>query len=450
MLKPMSLHPNLAELPDETNEYERLLYQTLAAEMQPHWAQLLQELAGADRLPRLLHYAGLHIPYYRSTVSASRRTSLDSFSIVSRWQYDQASDQFQTNVPGMKSIYCSTLTNGTIASPLRVFFSLGAWFEFNYGTYAAVASAIPGLSQKMEKDRPGVLLINNAMYQPRMSLSIPVLNGALLRQLIIGRSEEEDRTVVQWLRSIDIPLLYGKASNLLQLAAAESRMGETLSSGIRPFAVLVSGEGLFEDQRAQLVSWFQCPVYNAYIATESGLIAMECSHHRGLHLREEFVHVEIVDDRGDIVNEGTGEILITNLFNRTHVFIRYRLGDRVTVIRHECPCGFSGRSLLNVAGRETQSFDSRTGEIAASTFDDFLLSLGLADFQVAQQRDTVLLKWLAADLSLDQIANINARIHEWLRNHGWDGWVIPTPVNLITARGGKQRRYVRNDAVVAP
>jgi len=434
----------LSDLPDETGEHERSLYSSLAKEIEPEWTKLTIALMDAGSgLQDLLKYALRNVPYFRSVLTDGSTVSLRDFPETFRWQYNRAPDQFATEVPGMKSVLLSTLTNGTIPPQLRVYFSPAAWYEFNYGTFAAVAQVVPGLLERMRPGEAGVVLINNAMYQPRMSIEIPPLHGALLRQLILGRSDHEDRQVVQYLRSRAIPLLYGKASNLLQLADAEAQTAGQAGNGIRPFAILVSGEALYEDQRSKLRERFQCPVYNAYISTEGGLIAIECSRHRGLHLREHFVQVEIADRNGSIGREGSGDVLITNLVNRAQVFVRYRLGDQVTVISETCPCGFSGRTIVNLRGREAECFRNPAGvEVPSAAFDDFLVSLGVSEFQVAQRPTGTTLKWVPKDHSPGAVAETNARIHEWLRKQDWTDWVVPMPLGIITPRGGKHRRYI--------
>ncbi len=275
-----------------------------------------------------------------------------------------------------------------------------------------------------------------------MSVYIPPLGLALLRQLVLERSREEDEDVVRLLRARNIPLLYGKPSTLLLLADVDACLAG--NERIRPFAILVSGEALYADQRRELENRFDSTVYNAYVATEGGLIAMECSRHCGLHLRDEFVYAEVVGEDGAIRQEGSGDIVIATLFNRGHLFVRYRLGDWVEISRVECACGFTGRTITTLRAREANRFVLPCGEIAAKTFERFLASLPLREFQVDQigeERPT--LKWVARDPSVSGVLHVQHAIERWLRDNGWLQWIEAVPMDAVTPRGGKHRRFVR-------
>ena len=63
------------------------------------------------------------------------------------------------------------------------------------------------------------------------------------------------------------------------------------------------------------------------------MLACDCDRHAGMHVFEDLVHVEVVDDDGRAVPDGTpgSRILVTNLVNRTQPLIRFELTDLVTV-----------------------------------------------------------------------------------------------------------------------
>jgi phenylacetate-coenzyme A ligase PaaK-like adenylate-forming protein len=80
---------------------------------------------------------------------------------------------------------------------------------------------------------------------------------------------------------------------------------------------------------------------------------VDCDRHRGLHVFEDQVLLEVVDDDYRPVPDGTpgSRLLVTNLFNRTQPLIRYELNDLVTVSPHACPCGRPFPLLESVGGR---------------------------------------------------------------------------------------------------
>jgi phenylacetate-coenzyme A ligase PaaK-like adenylate-forming protein len=442
------LRGSSTRLPDETDEYESRLHLKFALEAEGEWRQLVSDLAKVEAMGSFLDYAARAVPFYRRRFSSSRVHPLDlaSLPVVSREDHAVRYDQFLAAVPGARDTRLGAFTNGTIGPQLRVQFDRAAWYELNYGTYAAVAAVIPGLLARMAAGEAGVFLITDALFQPRMSLYIPTLNGALLRQLIIGRSEREDRLVVEYLRAASLPLLYGKPSNLVQLSALDA--ATPLREGrIRPFAVLVSGESLYEDQRKKLEDRFDGSVLNAYIATEGGLIAIECPQRTGLHVRSDFVRAEVLDTGGAIRDRGRGEILITNLFNRAQVFLRYRLGDEVELAHGRCACGFTGPTIVRLLGRECSRFLSPVQEEPASAFAQFLVGLPLKEFQVCQRgRDRPMLKWVPEDRGVETMGRMHHALHAWLQEKGWQDWIDLVPLAAITPRGGKQRRFIRSAA----
>jgi phenylacetate-coenzyme A ligase PaaK-like adenylate-forming protein len=95
------------------------------------------------------------------------------------------------------------------------------------------------------------------------------------------------------------------------------------------------------------------PPFNVYAATETGGIAAECHHHQGMHLFEDLVIPEVVDDHYRPVPPGHpgDRLLVTVLFSRTIPLIRYELTDRVRLATAACPCGLSFRLVEAIEGR---------------------------------------------------------------------------------------------------
>jgi phenylacetate-coenzyme A ligase PaaK-like adenylate-forming protein len=99
-------------------------------------------------------------------------------------------------------------------------------------------------------------------------------------------------------------------------------------------------------------AWGRGP-FNGYASTETGFLATDCKHHRGLHLLSELVYLEVVDDEGRPVAPGEpgSRTLVTNLVNRTQPLIRFELNDLVTLAAESCPCGRPHQLIETVDGR---------------------------------------------------------------------------------------------------
>ena len=107
--------------------------------------------------------------------------------------------------------------------------------------------------------------------------------------------------------------------------------------------------------------------------------AITCPAHAGMHLRENHVIAEIVDENGRTLPPGeTGELVITTIGMEAMPLIRYRTGDYTRVIPGRCPCGSEVLRLDTVSRKET-------AELAA--LDETLFSLPfVADYR-AERRD---------------------------------------------------------------
>ncbi len=139
-------------------------------------------------------------------------------------------------------------------------------------------------------------------------------------------------------------------ASMLRILAEEQRAGRLR---IHPRAVNASSEVLTPHTR-QLISeaWGVMP-FEVYAATETGGIAAECAQHHGMHVFEDLVIAESVDDNYAPVPDGeTGSrLLVTVLHSRSLPLIRYELTDRVRLATRRCDCGRPFRMLEAVEGR---------------------------------------------------------------------------------------------------
>lgn len=68
--------------------------------------------------------------------------------------------------------------------------------------------------------------------------------------------------------------------------------------------------------------------------------AVTCQAHQGMHLRENHVIAEVVDEKGNRVPHGQwGELVITTIGMEAMPLIRYKTGDYTRILPYKCPCG---------------------------------------------------------------------------------------------------------------
>jgi phenylacetate-coenzyme A ligase PaaK-like adenylate-forming protein len=145
----------------------------------------------------------------------------------------------------------------------------------------------------------------------------------------------------------DALVTYGSVAGML----AQEQLAGRLR--ISPRVVVSSAEVLTEKTRRQAEAAWGTKLFDLYGSTEGGQLAVECDHHRGMHLLDDLVIVEVVDGDNRPVPAGVyGEkVLITVLFRRTQPLIRYELGDMVRLGAEPCSCGRSYPLIDDIQGR---------------------------------------------------------------------------------------------------
>lgn len=131
---------------------------------------------------------------------------------------------------------------------------------------------------------------------------------------------------------------------------------------VGPKRVVSYAEVLENEEKERLQRAFGCPVVEIYQASE-GPIGSACRHGT-LHINEDLVYVELLDDSGDPVTEpGTTarRVIVTNLLNTVQPLIRYEMND-LAELGEACPCGSRFRTIAKVIGRNDDVFEFRTAD----------------------------------------------------------------------------------------
>ncbi len=158
---------------------------------------------------------------------------------------------------------------------------------------------------------------------------------------------------------------------------------------INPKAVFTTAEILTPDMRNRIKEAWGREPFNQYTATETGGLGAECSHHHGMHLFDDQVIIEVVDEHDKPVPPGvTGAaLLVTPLFSRTQPLIRYKLDDSIRISEKPCSCGINFPLIDEIQGRTEQIvyLTSRQGKRVAVhpvLFYDVMDRAGVKHWQV--------------------------------------------------------------------
>lgn len=140
---------------------------------------------------------------------------------------------------------------------------------------------------------------------------------------------------------------------------------------------LVSGDACPKGVMTELEKMLGSKLYPHYGSRECGLGgAVTCSAHKGMHLRENHIIAEIIDENGNVQPDGEyGELVITTIGADAMPLIRYKTGD-YTRILPPCPCG-SVTKRLDIVSR-------RDGEISIEDLDSACFRIeGLVDYRAS-------------------------------------------------------------------
>jgi phenylacetate-coenzyme A ligase PaaK-like adenylate-forming protein len=169
-------------------------------------------------------------------------------------------------------------------------------------------------------------------------------------------------SIVERLGSFQPRVLVAYAS-MAHLLAEEQLAGRLR---ISPSFTFGSSEVFTEQARRRVEeAWGKKP-YEVYAATEPAGVASECEQHRGMHLYEDLIITEVVDENNRPVPPGIyGEkVLATVLFSRTMPLIRYEMSDSVRPASSPyCPCGRPFALIDGIQGRaeDVLRFPSTSG-----------------------------------------------------------------------------------------
>ena len=204
---------------------------------------------------------------------------------------------------------------------------------------------------------------------------------------------------------------------------------------IRPKNIVSSAEPLDEKTSALVEEAFGIAPYNFYAASEAIGMAQDCSLHRGLHVFNDNVVLEIVDEKGKQVPAGReGHVVLTNLTNRCQPLIRYQMNDLAAYSKEECECGLPFPLLKAVSGRREEVLWVEKGKgyetLHPISFVEFFVP-GLRRLQVVQVKRNSLLRRVAGQGAKEGLRTlVLRRMGEILDGKGLKG-IVDVDVEFV-------------------
>lgn len=117
-------------------------------------------------------------------------------------------------------------------------------------------------------------------------------------------------------------------------------------------------ERLPPQARKRYAEVFDAPIFDDYAMGECLFLTNGCVKSGGMHVNADWAILEVVDENDQPVPAGTkgAKVLLTNLANRVQPFIRYKIGDIVTMADKPCGCGSNLPLIARIEGRDSAVF----------------------------------------------------------------------------------------------
>ena len=107
-------------------------------------------------------------------------------------------------------------------------------------------------------------------------------------------------------------------------------------------------------------------------------VAMDCIHHKGLHVYEDYFYPEILNPGDDTpcADNETGELVFTTLAKEGMPLIRYRTKDLTSIEYNTCECGRTLPRIQKFTGRTDDMKVIRGVNVFPTQVETALLSMG--------------------------------------------------------------------------
>ncbi len=380
-----------------------------------------------QRIQNMLIHCLETVPYYRyhNQKNSFSPTNLTSFPIVNRQEINMNVDRFLSG--NRKGKLILNMTGGSTGNPLHVYQD-SEYFDASLATYYLFlewSGWKPGDKILKIWDSPGIQTRCHSRVRRWFSEKVRKVS-------LLDAFRDFPETVNDYVDAIhkNRPEIIEAFTNTIFPLSLEIRRRK-IAIKHRPKSIIATANPLYPHMEKIISETFQAPVFNRYGSEEAGPIASTCPKGR-MHVNPYTHFVEIVDEQGNPIKNGTGRILITLLTNRSMPLVRYDIGDLGTVSENksECPCGRDWQTLERVSGSSTQLFRKRDGTYKNPGYLSVLIGVeeneGLVKrFQIIQEESydvTIQIVLYASDRSTeDECQTLLNRIEKKTRHFFGDG-----------------------------
>ncbi len=300
------------------------------------WTREQIENDQAEKFKRLSQYAVLS-EYYKSFEGKS----LVEFPVMGREEFKKNTDKLRTR---FRKPYYINYTSGSTGVPVKLILSK----EMLLAKRVAHQKLLKwnGLTREAREFKVGGVPVSRKSKVYYFFKSKRFVSS-------LGISEKSIDKLIKKFNHFKPEILYGYPSSLFNFIQLSINRKKILYS---PKLIITHAENLLPGFVNMFKSVFPTvKIVNQYWTTEANL-GVSCPE-GNIHIDEDTVICELINKN----SEGTGDLLITNLYSFDMPIIRYKVGDRVRFSESECSCGRKSKVIESIEGRENDVFELPDG-----------------------------------------------------------------------------------------
>ncbi len=404
----------------------------------------LDALSAPGGITSFLQHAANHAPAYREWVGNSNAISDCSYAAGSPFPllgrealHDRPLD-FVTINPAHDWCY-PYRSSGSTGGWLTIYHDRPGWYARKFWIIDELVRVDREVALAIKPDATASVILTDAIEGHNAAYYLPAQNLAQLEVLrfftgatrdgAYGHVSEgspweqeqnlgeitvaESQEALIRLRKKPPPVLMGRPWFLRSVMRLDQEWRQT-GERVRPACLLASGGLLYKSARQELEAWFGCPVYECYALTETAVTALGRPA-EGLWVSP-FVRLSVLDANGEEAEEGTGELVVTNLINWAMPIIRYRTGDLGTVEIAEDSTGTRRQRITNLPGRSAVSFTRGSNSMNPHVLDSIFERRSIFDYQVHQSGSTEFTaRWIHPPKTGSERGDVNGNDDIWPR-----------------------------------
>lgn len=322
-----------------------------------------------ERLQWTVHHVRANVPFYRERFAGLALRGMEELPALPFTRKQDLRDQYPFGLLAVPQETLSRVhaTSGTRGKPTLVGYTRRDLMTWSRLCARLLVAAGGGAGDRIH------IALNYGLFTGGLG----VHGGAeFLGCTVIPASAGSTQQQLTLLSDLRPQGLKATPSYALHLAEMAEQQGlDPRSFGIQ--YGIFGAEPWSEAVRQRLEDRFGLTAYDSYGLSEmlGPGVAYECGERDGLHLADDHFLPEIVDPETDrpLAPGEEGELVLTSLSKEAIPLVRYRTGDRTTLLTDPCRCGRTTARIARIRGRVDEMLIIRGVNLFPSEVERVLL-----------------------------------------------------------------------------